>query len=184
MNRHRVAGAISFPALLLVWSIGAVLAFSHLEPAAADPSTPVDGAKVPSSPGAAIRKTASRGDTHLTRHKSLAREELQAGRFADAYHRLRPNVADARGDGEFLALLALAALRIGSYGEAMVIYEHLAQREPDGGRWHVGLALAREGLGLDATSVYRQALALSDAAGEIRVLLRAKLADETAAGLG
>jgi len=107
--------------------------------------------------------------------KARARDALRGGRFSEAYALLRPRVAEARHDSEYLGLLALAALRIGSPGEAMVLYQRLAAIEPDSGRWHMGLALAQESLGLDATEEYRQALALADDADGMRSLLSAHL---------
>jgi cytochrome c-type biogenesis protein CcmH/NrfG len=183
MNRHRNIGALSFPALLLAWTIGAALIVGCFQRADA-----VDGElrreQLEPSPKvetpARVRKTEHRGTARLSRYKALARQDLQGGRFADAYYRLRPSVADAHGDTEYLGLLALAAMRMGSYGEAMVIYQRLTRIEPGRRGWYLGLALAREQLGLDATSVYREALMLSDGESEVRTLLRAKLADTTA----
>jgi Flp pilus assembly protein TadD len=184
MNRHRNIGALSCPALLLAWTIGAALIVGCFQRADAmegelrleqgEPSPRVE------APATRVRKSEHRGTARLSRYKALARQDLQGGRFADAYHRLRPSVADAHGDSEYLGLLALAAMRMGSYGEAMVIYQRLTGMEPGRRGWYVGLALAREQLGLDATSVYREALMLSDGESEIRALLRAKLADTTA----
>lgn len=133
---------------------------------------------------APVHKMASGTAVRVSRDKLLAREDLKVGRFADAYHRLRPDVADARGDTEYLALLALAAMHLGRYGEAAVVYQRLAEVEPGSSRWRVGLGLAREGLGLEATSAYREALTLSGEAGDLRALLQAKLADLAAADLG
>lgn len=110
--------------------------------------------------------------------KSRARDALRGGRFAAAYALLRPRVGEARHDSEYLGLLALAAMRLGSHGEALVLYQRLAAIEPASGRWRMGLALAQESLGLDASREYRQALALADDADGIRRLLVGRLADE------
>ena len=131
-----------------------------------------------------LRKLPAVSSPRLSRLRSLARVDLETGRWADAYHRLRPNVAEARGDTEYLALLALAAMRLGSYGEALVIYESLAREEPISVRWRVGMALAREQLGLDAAASYREALALSEGFEEIRELLRVKLGESPDADVG
>ena len=109
--------------------------------------------------------------------KSRARDALRDGRFSEAYALLRPRVSDARHDSEYLGLLALAAMRLGGHGEAMVLYQRLAALEPASSRWRMGLALAQEGLGLDPSSEYRLALALADDTDGVRALLAGRLAD-------
>lgn len=140
----------------------------------------VDRARVPSTRTGGdptVRKRPSTGTAPgLSREKVEARRALESGRFAEAYARLRPSVGEARGDVEYLGLLALAAMRTGSPGEAVVIYQHLTAMEPDASRWWVGYALAQESLGLDASGVYREALDLSAAGTEVRALLESKLA--------
>jgi hypothetical protein len=109
--------------------------------------------------------------------KSRARDALRDGRFSEAYALLRPQVSEGRHDSEYLGLLALAAMRLGGHGEAMVLYQRLAALEPASSRWRMGLALAQEGLGLDPSSEYRLALALADDADGVRALLAGRLAD-------
>lgn len=113
----------------------------------------------------------------LVAAKSAARRDLKQGRFFAAYQGLRPRVSEARNDVEFLGLLALAALRAGSHGEAMVLYQRLAGLQPDNGRWRAGLALSQEHLGLDATPEFREALARAEDSGAqgIGELLRTRL---------
>ncbi len=136
-----------------------------------DPVGTIDDAALP-----AVRKRpAASVSLRHHRDKAEARRALQSGRFAEAYARLRPAVGDARGDTEFLGLLGLAAMRTGNPAEAVVIYQHLSAMEPDTPRWRVGFALAQESLGLDASGVYREALALSDAGSEVRALLQMRL---------
>lgn len=146
--------------------------------AAADPPPSPTRVLPPASPEpeAATWKWTRPASPRLFRLKTLARQDLQARRFQDAYHRLRPNVGEARGDAEYLALLALAAMQVGSYGEALVIYERLAALQPESGGWRVGLGLAREQLGLDAGEAYRQALTLI-VPDPIRELVRERLAE-------
>lgn len=167
VNR-RLSTILAWPLLLL----GCGLAVAG-EPALPDVPAPAAAAVTEASPGAF--KVPSQSPTHLARDKALARMDLATGRFGDAYYRLRPQVAGAGGDVEYLGLLALAALRSGHGGEALVIYQRLTELQPERGGWHIGLALAREHLGLNPTGDYREALALTDAA-EIRRLLQQKLA--------
>lgn len=127
-------------------------------PADADP---VEGRTVP-------ERSAFRIDG-LQREKAAARTALRAGRFAQAYALLRPAVAGAGRDAEYLGLLALAAVRIGSDGEALVLYRHLVGLEPERGRWRAGLALAQQRLGLEpdgpaaaALAAWREASGIDD----------------------
>lgn len=124
-----------------------------------------------------VRKTPVGFSRSLANDKAAARRSLAEGRVFEAYHRLRPQVSVGRHDTEFLGLLALSALHTGSHGEAMIVYRRLAGLEPEVGRWRTGLALAQEGLGLDATGEYRQALALTDGSGELEQALVARLGE-------
>lgn len=130
---------------------------------------------VEAAPG--VRKTPSSGSRHLALEKSAARRALESGRFAEAYAHLRPRVTEARRDVEYLGLLAVAAMRTGSHGEAMVLYQRLTALQPDSGRWRTGLALSQDRLGLNADGVFREALARSDGSGAIGTALRERLAD-------
>ena len=123
--------------------------------AAPDWKTPAVGA------GAGLRPASERevDRDRLQRDKAAARTALRAGRFAEAYALLRPVVAEACRDAEFLGLLALAAVRIGSDGEALVLYRHLADLEPERRRWRLGLALAQQRLGLEPDGPAAAALA-------------------------
>jgi len=131
-----------------------------------------------------VRKTPSSGSRHLAVEKSAARRALESGRFAEAYAHLRPRVSEARRDVEYLGLLAVAAMRTGSHGEAMVLYQRLTALQPDSGRWRTGLALSQERLGLDADGVFREALARSDGSGAIGTALRERLADRADGDVG
>ncbi|MDZ7670261.1 MAG: tetratricopeptide repeat protein [Gammaproteobacteria bacterium] len=133
---------------------------------------------------AEVRKTPSTGSHYLAMEKSAARRALESGRFAEAYARLRPRVTEARHDVEYLGLLAIAAMRTGSHGEAMVLYQRLTALQPDSGRWRTGLAMSQERLGLDAAGVFREALARSDGSGAIGAALREKLADHADGDVG
>ncbi|MEQ8857033.1 MAG: BTAD domain-containing putative transcriptional regulator [Pseudomonadales bacterium] len=164
------AGATEVVAAAAPVAAGMPPASGDTEPAAAGRA----GGAAPAS----VRKRATvLPRPRLVVEKAEARLALQAGRYAEAYGRLRPSVADARGDSEYLGLLALAAMRTGNNAEALVVYQHLVGLEPETPRWHVGFALAQESLGLDASGVYRDALALSDAGTEVRALLQEKLGE-------
>ena len=237
MYRRRILDAIRFPALLLAWTAGVVLATLQLEeadvlaaPFAAGEPVPVAATVVdlpappsladadawsaaiaqlarqsevmngswqpapvravprihpvarvapPVEPSPAVARVVKQTPVEIDRFsadKSRAREALRGGRFTEAYGLLRPRVGEARQDSEYLGLLALAAMRLGSHGEAMVLYQRLAALEPGSGRWRMGLALAQEGLGLDASSEYRQALALAEDPDGMRTLLAGRLA--------
>lgn len=176
MTLYRIIGAVWVMVLLGHLMSGNALA-DQSDPEAVTGTAPAEVQPL-------MRKAESRISGRISRLKTLARQDLRAGRSADAYHRLRPELADARGDSEYLGLLAVAAMRLSSYGEAMVIYERLVQVEPGLARWRMGLALAREQLGLESTSFYREALTLTDGATEIRALLEAKLADSAEESLG
>lgn len=95
--------------------------------------------KVPTAPSAATPSP------RWVALKAQARSDIGAGRFGAAYAKLRPQVASARQDTEYLGLLALAALRLGHQQEAEVLYRHLATLEPGSGRWRTGLAAADPG---------------------------------------
>lgn len=168
------------PAALLVLaclSAAAQPAEESMQGHAADVSSAVTPRAAEPRAAGAFRKAASPASSGVARRKTLARDDLEAGRAGDAYHRLRPGVAEADGDPEYLALLALAALHVHRSAEALVIYERLVRVQPEHPRWRIGLALSRERLGLDSADSYREALALSEGASEIRALLESKLAD-------
>jgi len=135
-------------------------------------------AVAPPAPAAKVVKSAAARFIRFGADKSRARDALRGGRFAEAYALLRPRVGEARHDSEYLGLLALAAMRLGSHGEAMVLYQRLAVMEPASGRWRMGVALAQESLGLDASAEYRQALALAEDPDGMRALLAGRLTDE------
>ena len=126
------------------------------------PAWKTPAAPVPAS--AAPREIA--GTDGLRREKAAARAALRGGRFAEAYALLRPAVAEAGWDAEFLGLLALAAVRVGSDGEALVLYRHLADLQPDRSRWRMGLALVQQRLGLESEGPAAAALADAQSAAD------------------
>lgn len=89
-----------------------------------------------------VEAPVTRGNARLPSRKTLARQALGSGQAARAYELLRPGVAAARNDSEYLGLLALAALQVGSGEEAVVLYRRLLTLEPDNERWPAGLAFA------------------------------------------
>jgi hypothetical protein len=138
------------------------LAHADPQPApGAAPETPVwkTPAVAARRDGDALKETGYVGEDRLRGEKAAGRMALRAGRYAEAYGRLRPVVAEAGRDAEFLGLLALAAVHVGSHGEALVLYRHLANLEPERGRWRAGLALAQQRLGLEPDEPGAAALA-------------------------
>lgn len=100
--------------------------------------------------------------------KRLARALLEDGDGAGAIAQLQlgaqPTVA---ADVEFHGLLAAAYQRQGEPSRAAAVYRRLAEQEPRGGIWWLGLAIALEGLrdGEGAKNAYQQALS-SEGLGE------------------
>ena len=88
-----------------------------------------------------------------------ALEQLQAG--------AQPTVA---ADVEFYGLLAAAYQRQGETSQAAAVYRRLAEQEPRGGIWWLGLAIALEGLrdGEGAKNAYQQALSTEGLGEEAR----------------
>lgn len=93
--------------------------------------------------------------------KRLARALLEDGNGGGAIEQLQagaqPTVA---ADVEFYGLLAAAYQRQGQPSLAAAVYRRLAEQEPRGGIWWLGLAIALEGLrdGEGAKNAYQQAL--------------------------
>lgn len=99
--------------------------------------------------------------TEVYWRKRLARALLEDGDGASAVELLQggaqPTVA---ADVEFYGLLAAAYQRQGEPSRAAAVYRRLAEQEPRGGIWWLGLAIALEGLrdGEGAKNAYQQAL--------------------------
>ena len=109
-------------------------------PESSSPAQPTSRPEADSAP-VLVKAVSVRAGAHDL-HKRDARAAMAEGRFAEAYQQLRPGVADARDDVEYLALLALAALHIEAADEAAVLYLHLVELQPAEARWRAGLDLA------------------------------------------
>jgi len=107
--------------------------------------------------------------------KRDARRALAAGENLIAYRGLMADLPDGARDSGYLGLLALAALASGRPAEAHIVYERLLVMEPDNEQWWAGLAVSSERLGLEATSVYQEALARGDGDSKVQQLVRTRL---------
>ena len=118
-----------------------------------------DTAEVSSRPSRTVKRPATSRRSLLV--KRDARRALAAGEKLTAYRNLMAGLSEAADDSEYLGLLALSALASGFSAEALIVYERLLVMEPDNEQWWAGLAISKERLGLEAVSVYQEALARS-----------------------
>lgn len=116
--------------------------------------------------------------TEVHWRKRLARALLEDGDGAGAIDQLtavsQPTVA---ADGEFHGLLAAAYQRQGEPSRAAAVYRRLAEQEPRGGIWWLGLAIALEGLrdGEGARGAYQQAIGAEGLGEEARAFAAGRL---------
>lgn len=116
--------------------------------------------------------------TEVHWRKRLARALLEDGDGAGAIDQLtaasQPTVA---ADGEFHGLLAAAYQRQGEPSRAAAVYRRLAEQEPRGGIWWLGLAIALEGLrdGEGARGAYQQAMGAEGLGEEARAFAAGRL---------
>ncbi len=118
----------------------------------------------------------SPAETHW--RKRLARALLEEGDGAGALAQLSAAAAPAVAtDVEFHGLLAAAYQRQGEPAKAAGVYRRLAEQEPRGGIWWLGLAIALEGLrdAEGARNAYRQALGAEGLGEEARAFAAGRL---------
>lgn len=107
--------------------------------------------------------------------KRDARRALAAGEALTAYRSLMASLSDGARDSGYLGLLGVAALASGQTAEAHMVYERLLVMEPDNEQWWAGLAVSSERLGMEAASVYQEALARSEGDSKVQQLVRTRL---------